>query len=697
MSDIGSQSGANRPSLSDGTSRVARTERAHGQSRHPAEGGQSGSSQTPSHDSPSRHGHHDPAVSLSATLGRVNPGARITGSVIEIDPEDRLVIRSAQGTFLLDFEGEIPPSIRQADRILLQVTQTDHSIEARIVEANGRPLASPPDVRMTLVRVPTPASPQSPLPDGSGASTSHVAYRPLPDAMTLASAGIQRSEALPLVIPLPADGVIASSVHTRGQGGPNNAGTAPQTPAQPPGNAPGNIPAKPGILSFIPLPDGDEVTTPGLAPLPAGGKVSMTVSQQTAPHLSPDLVKRPPAVAAGLSFVAQWLPPTAPAQQTGHKAIAPNIRAGQIVHVTVDPAAINEPEQNPTAAQKSVDVAPVKPDGNGNRTVMTTGIIQTDGAGPRKIQTPLGAVSLPNENTLPNGTRVSLTVGPVTTATQTAAQLATAPPATATGNTPDKAQPAPPVAGPAMILSRAGIPPLADYADNWPALSALVSGALVSTGTANGISSGHMIAGKLPTADNPITPVTLLFLNVAGIKSPLQLLLGQRGIEAMDGGEAALLRAIESDLARMKALRVDHAGLEWRPHMLPVQTETGVQALFMLVRHAFDQEDNRNGNAPGTDDKERKKVTRFILDLSFSNLGPLQVDGMIRSRRFDLILHSTEPLGNNAADDIEKLFRTALDRNGFTGDCSFLSGRAFPVNVANAIREAEIHRPPISA
>jgi hypothetical protein len=192
--------------------------------------------------------------------------------------------------------------------------------------------------------------------------------------------------------------------------------------------------------------------------------------------------------------------------------------------------------------------------------------------------------------------------------------------------------------------------------------------------------------------------MTLLFLNVAGIKSPAQILLGQQGFEAAEKqGHGAQLRAIEEDMARLRSLTVDHAGLEWRPFMLPIQADNGVQALFMLVRHAFEQDDRGDGRTSDADDKDPKKVTRFILDLSLSNLGPLQVDGMIKTRRFDLILRSGEPLGERATSHIEGLFRAALDRNGFTGDCSFQSGRAFPVNVGNAIREAEMHRPPVNA
>jgi hypothetical protein len=78
-------------------------------------------------------------------------------------------------------------------------------------------------------------------------------------------------------------------------------------------------------------------------------------------------------------------------------------------------------------------------------------------------------------------------------------------------------------------------------------------------------------------------------------------------------------------------------------------------------------------------------VMRFVLDLELSALGPLQLSGLVRERRFDLIVHSQRPLAAGTQQEIQSIFAEGSELGNATGNLAFRSGPPYP---SSPVREA---------
>ncbi len=60
--------------------------------------------------------------------------------------------------------------------------------------------------------------------------------------------------------------------------------------------------------------------------------------------------------------------------------------------------------------------------------------------------------------------------------------------------------------------------------------------------------------------------------------------------------------------------------------------------------------------------------------MDLSRLGPLQLDGMVKGRRFDLIIRSHAPLDEALRAELTGVFADSLSAVGFAGTLGFQSG-----------------------
>ncbi|MBL8672233.1 MAG: hypothetical protein JNK11_16355 [Alphaproteobacteria bacterium] len=111
---------------------------------------------------------------------------------------------------------------------------------------------------------------------------------------------------------------------------------------------------------------------------------------------------------------------------------------------------------------------------------------------------------------------------------------------------------------------------------------------------------------------------------------------------------------------------------QWRAYPLPMQQPDGqVQAVQIYVRDNNGRDEDGEETAGGG--------TRFVVEFSLSKLGPLQLDGLVKERRFDLILRGAQPLDAEDKAHVTQLFQDALEITGFKGGLHFQVAREFPV------------------
>jgi len=127
------------------------------------------------------------------------------------------------------------------------------------------------------------------------------------------------------------------------------------------------------------------------------------------------------------------------------------------------------------------------------------------------------------------------------------------------------------------------------------------------------------------------------------------------------------LKADLSDLAQDSGRVV--GGGEWRLHSMPFVHGGVIDAIQLFVRGTDAEEQKRASGGVGNEQ-------RFILDFRLTNLGRLQMDGLVRreEKQFDLIIRTAEPLPQAMRMDIMAIFTGAADLVGTKGGVAFQSG-----------------------
>lgn len=100
--------------------------------------------------------------------------------------------------------------------------------------------------------------------------------------------------------------------------------------------------------------------------------------------------------------------------------------------------------------------------------------------------------------------------------------------------------------------------------------------------------------------------------------------------------------------------------------MIPLLVGTAIEPVRLFV-HRTDGEAARNAAAAGGSGH------RFVVDLTFSRLGRMQLDGLLqrRDKRFALIIRTLTPLPEEMRRDITALFIRSSDAVGLAGNVLF--------------------------
>jgi hypothetical protein len=156
---------------------------------------------------------------------------------------------------------------------------------------------------------------------------------------------------------------------------------------------------------------------------------------------------------------------------------------------------------------------------------------------------------------------------------------------------------------------------------------------------------------------------TILFFLQALSGGDLRSWLGGRAVEALESaGRGDLLSRLNQDFAQLARLS-EPAGGDWRLLAVPLFDGSHIQQLRLFLRR-------RNPRSGHGDDKA-DAATRFVLEVALARFGDLQLDGLVRDQRFDLILRSRRPLSSEMHRDITDIFNDANSAAGQHGQITF--------------------------
>ena len=196
---------------------------------------------------------------------------------------------------------------------------------------------------------------------------------------------------------------------------------------------------------------------------------------------------------------------------------------------------------------------------------------------------------------------------------------------------------------------------------------------LNTIGTNNAIAAGASTV--LPSPSNPAQMAPAVLFIMAALKSgDLAQTLNDKAQDMLRrSGKGGLLNRLSGEGSIINRTHVDSAGQDWRALTIPLQWEHEIHKAALFYKHS-DNEDSESSESGG-------KQTRFIFDLALSQMGKVQLDGLHRNDRLDLIVRTQEPFSRVMQLQMKNAYADAMDMSNLAGDLSFQNDPQNWVNI----------------
>jgi hypothetical protein len=625
-------------------------------------------------------------VKLPERLQDLSRAMVLTGTVAGQTPEGLTRIRTQVGEVLLDLAAAL-----SADKpVTLQITagqppgramvfanpppagQAASQAAGQAATAPPQPAGAPPAVLLTLPTA-APAMPAAAVPLLLPGSI-------LP-ALVLAAAKPTTPPgpgAPPAARPAPATTAPTTpSPATPSAAVPTSAAPAAPAPATPPAGTPAATLAAAGPPSDAPVQLGGDAAHPGASPpLPSGAKPAAKPDPAATPKVAP-LDTAPAEPKAVLQATPQAPPKAAP--QTIPPAVpqtAPPATAQPVPRSAPQPAPQPTADAAPQSPPPAVPAKPAPMLVQGATVALKiVSVAQPGRTAPVPLEAPLTRPApAESEGPLLHGTVAGATPQgqPILATRQGMLVLTTQGPlppgtrVTVALTDPVRAQHA---------AAPHGVEAPADARD-WPALRQVIA-ALAAADP----ELARTLTNTILPQPNKKLGAALTFLLSAMRNGDARGWLGEEAVGTLErNGRATLLKQLEEEMRAPPRPATDAAPAEWKPFAVPMLDGHALQAMQVQIRRVDGDE---GGGAAG---EREARGSRFLIDLDLSRFGPLQLDGLVRPQRFDLILRTHTPLPAELHAELTGVFADSLGAVGFTGTLSFQNGARNWVKLTRAGR-----------
>jgi hypothetical protein len=285
-----------------------------------------------------------------------------------------------------------------------------------------------------------------------------------------------------------------------------------------------------------------------------------------------------------------------------------------------------------------VALTPPLPGETANHHTLSGTVLPNTGGGETLIRTPLGTLSTP-KLALPPGAGLELELLQVSS----------------------------PPTGTASRSAATGLPLLG--AGGWPALDEI----LQALETGNPALSAQLRGDLQPVPGPRLAAAMLLF--IAGLRGAVGNWPGDAVTHALERtGRGDLVRQLSDDMGELARLTENPTTGDWRVYGLPMMTPQGIMPVRLFVKRRSSKDEDEAAKRQNSED------SRFVVEVETTRLGPLQFDGLVKGRRFDLILRSTRPIAPELRLGIGQVFENAVASAGLTGGLAYSTAARFPVN-----------------
>jgi hypothetical protein len=602
-----------------------------------------------------------PIVSLPDSLQNNARAIRLEGEVVQQNKDGSTRIRTAEGEIDISICGRQP---QPGQRVEIDVPPGS---PPRNVTVRPAPQTQPaPPTSQTQVQPQTPPPPQpQPQPQAQAQLQTPQVKAPLPSPPVTTSQIPAQPQATPPVtpqsipatapgqaVPMPTPPDFLGQQQTPPT--PNavsKLGTAQAFQAYPPLK----LPPLTAPLSITPQSTGKVGDSVRLLPLVAGisdsfGGAAPSAQSKPAAALLSIMIQ---AVKAILPFSAAPTTPqnVQPAPMTSSPQV---ILDAKIISVTPPGAPAAASPQTPAASPL---LTPQSPQGAAQAQPITVPVlsltpdqkpvVQIPSAAPQN--TPQNFVLQVKPNSVPAGAAITLQPQSFQIIpTSVAPQTGTATPLPTLQNL----SALPPAWRPLIPLMQAGT--------LWPVMDELFQAFYQTTPQA-----AQILGRIIPSPSNPASLGPAMIVFMAAVKSgELQAWLGDKKTDMLQKlGKQSILSRLSGETATLSGAADAGAAGEWKSFPIPLMWQNEISKVVFHVRREAEEE--KPENAQGG--------TRFILDLSLTRMGDVQLDGMVRGPRVDLIVRTSLPISASMQEAMRMAYAKALDATNVFGDLGFQS------------------------
>lgn len=196
--------------------------------------------------------------------------------------------------------------------------------------------------------------------------------------------------------------------------------------------------------------------------------------------------------------------------------------------------------------------------------------------------------------------------------------------------------------------------------DQWPLMDDILQSLRsASAPTAQAFTSMMPNAASAPSQMGPAA----LFIMAALRGGDLSNILGEKAQDILRGqGKGNLISRLSQEGSIINRMSADTPPTDWRSLTLPMAWENEIHKIALHYKHDHpDGEDNDKGG----------KQTRFIFDLSLTRMGKVQIDGLHKQDRLNLIIRTEQPLSRAMQVTMKDGYINALEETSLHGDLSF--------------------------
>jgi hypothetical protein len=571
------------------------------------------------------------ATEAGAQQPSLPQGTLVSGTIAGRDANGNYQLKTSQG--VLTVQSKVPLTYN-SDVTIRIGTNTAGTTSARIVSVNGQPFAdfATPDPDTTdsvssslLVQAPQTAStPQTPA---TNALPAVVVSAPAPEQQPTGATLLPGNS---VVIRLPQTPAQETQTQAAQQSSEQQASAPPQT--SPTVSASATVAAQPQEVAQNP-----QVAVAPQQPAAPPAPVTAT-SVAVAPSAAAETDLAPQQTVTAVSEAQ------APQNQTGQPQ-GPSVQqpATQAQNAPVSALYSAYTRQSASAAPPAAASEPSAPSTAAASTTIPAQIVSVDENGTLNLQTPVGAVTvqaaaLPALSSIAPGTAVLIEL------------LAAAPEQTLT-STPAS---------------------LSEIAASWQSLKDIVG--LVNARNAPAASA---LLERLPQLGPGFLSQSTTFIATL-LQGDARKLLGEDTLDLLrQNGRLDLIEKFSGELANLGAsftAQGQRPVSGWQPLFLPfVYQETLQQARLYVKR---DTPKKERGTKSSGD-------TRFVVEVDLTELGSLQMDGLVRKKEqstvFDLVIRSHHAFAPADQAEMLRIYVGAADLTGFKGTLAFQVTQDFPV------------------